>query len=219
MKITVIFFAVFLTLTTFAWRVAAGGPLKEGPQPNDRQATRPSLRSLEFAVLANARMHKEIIRKAQAGPDAVLRRDGRVIAAWREVAWDENKEGGVRKQIPVFADHSSQTVQREVDRNGQKVRELLVVYQLPERRVTGEYLTRAYRTIDQQGLSAVGFTFNNQGTALFGRLTSEYAPLTDGFHSRLAILIDDQIHFAPQVNEPISVAAVSSRAVHAPRNR
>ena len=35
MKITVIFFAVFLTLTTFAWRVAAGGPLKEGPQPND----------------------------------------------------------------------------------------------------------------------------------------------------------------------------------------
>ena len=64
MKITVIFFAVFLTLTTFAWRVAAGGPLKEGPQPNDRQATRPSLRSLEFAALANARMHKEIIRKA-----------------------------------------------------------------------------------------------------------------------------------------------------------
>jgi preprotein translocase subunit SecD len=148
-------------------------------------------------------MHKEIIRQAQTGPDAVLRRDGRVIAAWREVAWAENKEGGGRKQKPVFADQWSETVQREVDRNGQKVRELLVVYQPPERRVTGEYLTRVYRTIDGLGRPAAGFTFNNQGGALFHRLTSEYAPLTDGFHSRLAILIDDQIHFAPHVNEPI----------------
>jgi hypothetical protein len=203
MKITVIFFAVFLTLTTFAWRVAAGGPLKEGPQPNDRQATKPSLRSLEFAALANARMHKEIIRKALASRDAVLRQDGRVIAAWREVAWNENDKGGVRKQIPVFADDSSQTVQREVDRNGQKVRELLVVYPVANRRVTGKYLTQAYRTIDQLGLPILGFDFNDQGAALFGRLTREYAPLPDGFHSRLAILMNDQIYAAPQVNEPI----------------
>ena len=203
MKITVIFFAVFLTLTTFAWRVAAGGPLKEGPQPNDRQATKPSLRSLEFAALANARMHKEIIRKALASRDAVLRQDGRVIAAWREVAWNENDKGGVRKQIPVFADDSSQTVQREVDRNGQKVRELLVVYLPPERRVTGQYLARVYPAIDRQGGTAVGFEFNKQGAALFGRLTSEYAPLPDGFRNRLAILIDDQIHSAPAINEAI----------------
>jgi len=95
MKITVILFGVFLALTTFAWRVAEGGPVKEAPQPNGRRATKPDLRSLEIATLANARMHKAIIRQAFASPDAVLRQDGKVIAAWREVAWDENNQGGV----------------------------------------------------------------------------------------------------------------------------
>jgi preprotein translocase subunit SecD len=240
MKITVVFFTVFLTLTTFEWRVAEGGPLKEalrqgvdladgadlilqidtnkptedekkimpkvaapGRQLNGRQGSKPQLRSLEFAALANARMHKEIIRQALASPYAVLRRDRRVIAAWREVAWNENNKGGVRKQKPVFADDSSQTVQREVDRNGQKVRELLVVYPPPKRRVTGKYLSQAYRSIDPRGRPVVGFSFDNQGSVLFGRLTREYAPLPEGFHCRLAILINDQIYSAPQVNEPI----------------
>ncbi|HUE17722.1 MAG TPA: hypothetical protein VMR25_26440, partial [Planctomycetaceae bacterium] len=49
----------------------------------------------------------------------------------------------------------------------------------------------------------VGFSFDDQGSALFGRLTREYAPLPEGFHCRLAILINDQIYSAPQVNEPI----------------
>jgi SecD/SecF fusion protein len=206
MKITVLCFAVFLTLTTFAWRMAEGGPLKESPQPNGPQASKPPLahaRSLEFALLANQRLHKDIIKQAQASPDAILRKDGKVIAAWREVGWDENNKDGVREQKPVFADQFSETVQREVDRNGQKVRELLVVYLPPERRVTGQYLARVYPATDRQGGTAVGFEFNKQGADLFGRLTSEYAPLPDGFRNRLAILIDDQIHSAPAINEAI----------------
>jgi len=203
MKFTVIFFAVFLTLTTFAWRVADGGPLKESSQPSGRRATKPELRSLEFAALANARMHKEIIRQALARPDAVLRQDGEVIAAWREVAWDENKDGGARKQKPVFADDTSQTVQREVDRNGKKVRELLVVYPLAKHRVTGKYLTKAFPTLDPQSRTILGFSFDDQGAALFGRLTRECSPLPDGFHNRLAILMNNQIFAAPQLSEPI----------------
>jgi SecD/SecF fusion protein len=203
MKIAVIVFAVFLTLTTFQCRVAEGDPLKEAPQANGHRTIKPELRSLEFATLANARLHKEIIRQAFASRDAVLRQDGRVIAAWREVAWNENNKGGVRKQKSVFADDSSQTAQRELDRNGQKVRELLVVYPLPKLRVTGKYLTQAYRTFDAQGRTILGFSFDDQGGALFGRLTREYAPLPDGFRSRLAILINNQIYSAPQVNEPV----------------
>src|SRR5262249_44704233 len=91
----------------------------------------------------------------------------------------------------------------EVDRGGQKVRELLVVYPLPDRRVTGKYLTKAYRSVDPRGRPIVGFSFDDQGTALFGRLTREYVPLPDGFHCRLAILINDQIYSAPQLNEQI----------------
>jgi SecD/SecF fusion protein len=174
---------------------------REVVEQKKKQMTR--LGSLEFAILANERKHRDIIRQAQVSPDPVLRQEGHVIAAWREVGWDENKLNGVRKQKPVYADQGSETVQREVDRGGQKVRELLVIYELPERRVTGQYLTRAYQSQDKQGMPAVGFSFNQRGGALFYRLTSEYGPMSDGFHSRLAILLDDQIHSAPQVNEPI----------------
>lgn len=206
MKITPIFLAVLLALTAFEWKVAEGGSVKEEPRAADPGATKPPLahvRSLVFAILANERRHSEIIRQALASPDTVLRRDGRVIAAWREVARNENKEGGARKQKAVFADRSTQTVQREVDRNGQKVRELLVVYGTPEHRVTEKYLSEVYRSIGPGGRPVVGFSFNERGATLFGRLTREHAPQPDGFHSRLAILLDDQIYAAPQVNEPI----------------
>ena len=173
---------------------------REVVEQKKKQMTR--LGSLEFAILANERKHRDIIRQAQTSPDPVLRQEGHVIAAWREAGWEENTQGGVRKQKPVFADQGSETVQRE-ERNGQKVRELLVVYELPERRVTGQYLTRAYQSQDKRGMLAVGFQFNTRGGQLFYRLTSEYGPMSDGFHSRLAILLDDQIHSAPQVNEPI----------------
>jgi SecD/SecF fusion protein len=179
---------------------------REVVEQKKKQMTR--LGSLEFAILANERKHREIIRQAQISPDPVLRQEGHVIAAWREVGWDEAKQGGTRKQKPVFADQGSETVQREVDRGGQKVRELLVVYEVPEKRVTGQYLTRAFQSQDKQGLPAVGFSFNQRGGGLFYKLTSEYGPTTDGFHSRLAILLDDQIHSAPQVNEPIRESGI-----------
>jgi SecD/SecF fusion protein len=174
---------------------------REVVEQKKKQMTR--LGSLEFAILANERKNRDIIRQAQASPEPVLRQEGHVIAAWREVGWAEAKKGNVRKQKDVFADSGSETVQREVDRNGQKVRELLVVYEQPDHRVTGQYLTRAFQSQDKQGMPAVGFQFNQRGGALFYRLTTEYGPMSDGFHSRLAILLDDQIHSAPQVNEPI----------------
>ncbi len=107
------------------------------------------LGTLEFAILANMRKHREIIRQAQASPDPVLRREGQVVAAWREVGWEEKNE--IRTaETAVYADAGSETVQREVERGGQKVRELLVVYEPPKRRVTGQYLTRAYQTVDRK---------------------------------------------------------------------
>ena len=173
------------------------GADREIVEQKKKQMTR--LGTLEFAILANNRKHRDIIRQAQASPDPVLRRDGQVVAAWREVGWSEVNK--VRTQKPVFGD--SETLQREVERNGQKVRELLVVYEPPKRRVTGQYLTRAYQTVDRSGGICVGFSFNSTGAALFGRLTRENAPSADGFHSRLSILLDEQIQSAPGINEPI----------------
>jgi SecD/SecF fusion protein len=175
------------------------GADREIVEQKKKQMTR--LGTLEFAILANRRKHGQIIREAMASPDPILRQDERVIAAWREVGWVEGTEGGPRHQKDVHGD--SETAEREVERNGRKVRELLVVYERPERRVTGQYLTRAYSTVDRSGLPAVGFTFNQRGAALFGQLTSDNAPSADGFQSRLSILLDDQIHSAPAVREPI----------------
>jgi SecD/SecF fusion protein len=175
------------------------GADRETVEQEKKQMTR--LGTLEFAILANQRKHREIIRQALASPETVLRKNDEIVAAWREVGWEEEKKGEARKQKAVYAD--SETVSREVDRNGQKVRELLVIYEPQKRRVTGQYLTRAYQTVDKNGGTAVGFAFNTVGATLFGQLTRENAPLADGFHSRLAILLDDQIHSAPSVNEPI----------------
>ncbi len=173
------------------------GADREVVEQKKKQMTR--LGTLEFAILANMRKHRDIIRQAQASPDPVLRRDGQVVGAWREVGWSEVNK--VRTQKPVYAD--AETVQREVERNGQKVRELLVYYEPPARRVTGQYLTRAYQTFDKSGGVCVGFSFNSTGAAYFGRLTRENAPSADGFHSRLSILLDEQIQSAPGINEPI----------------
>src|SRR5580704_12521196 len=96
------------------------GADREVVEQKKKQMTR--LGTLEFAILANMRKHRDIIRQALASPDPVLRRDGQVVAAWREVGWSEVNK--VRTQKPVSAD--AETVQREVERNGQKVRELLV---------------------------------------------------------------------------------------------
>jgi SecD/SecF fusion protein len=173
------------------------GADREVVEQKKKQMTR--LGTLEFAILANMRKHRDIIRQAQASSDPVVRRDGQVIAAWREVGWEEKDR--IRTQKPVYGD--SETIQREVDRNGQKVREILVFYEPPKRRVTGQYLTRAYQTFDKSGGICVGFSFNSTGAALFGRLTRENAPTADQFHSRLAILLDEQIQSAPGINEPI----------------
>jgi SecD/SecF fusion protein len=76
------------------------GADREVVEQKKKQMTR--LGTLEFAILANMRKHREIIRQAQASPDPVLRREGEVIAAWREVGWEEKNK--TRTQKPVYAD-------------------------------------------------------------------------------------------------------------------
>ncbi len=129
--------------------------------------------------------------------------DGKVIAAWREVAWDENNQGGVRKQNPVFADDGSQTAQREVNRHGQKVRELLVVYPLPKRRVTGKYLTQAYRSIDPQGRPIVGFSFNDQGRRTLRPVDARIRSAAGRLSQPAGDLDQRSRSISAQVNEPI----------------
>src|SRR5207253_10977438 len=58
--------------------------------------------------------------------------------------------------------------------------------------VTGEYLTRSTKGIDETGGPAVHFSFNQHGASLFERLTGQNLPnpATGNVHRRLGIILD-----------------------------
>ena len=159
------------------------------------------LGSLEFAILANRVDHADIIANAMklSGKNTEVRDRSRVVAGWRQV--------GVRDGIPrdVSDYPESQVVSRPV--TGSDVpglREFLVIFEPLEKRVTGRFLVRTSPDKDQSGEPVVSFTFNGEGGRRFFNLTSKNAPSGEGFHRRLAILLDERIQSAPRVNEPIS---------------
>ncbi|HWA61365.1 MAG TPA: protein translocase subunit SecD [Caulobacteraceae bacterium] len=63
--------------------------------------------------------------------------------------------------------------------------------------VTGEMLTKAFGTQDDNGLPAVGFSFNGQGAARFATATAQ------NVGKPFAIVLDKKIISAPRINGPI----------------
>ncbi len=159
------------------------------------------LGSLEFAILANERDHAVIIQQAKQLPEKndEVRKDGRVIASWRQVSPKEEDKMGAHGEVAVREVKRRDEKQREVT-----VRQFLVAHDPPERAVTGKYLTRAGASLDPSEGMAVSFSLNTKGGILFGDLTGKYQPnASDGFRRRLAILLDGQIHSAPEIRDRI----------------
>ena len=63
--------------------------------------------------------------------------------------------------------------------------------------VSGEQLTDAKQTFDQDGQPVVSITFNSAGARRFGRVTQE------NVNKPFAIILDNQVLSAPNINEPI----------------
>ena len=163
-----------------------------------RQMTR--LGSLEFALLANSRDHDPVIRDMQDPENSdqdLLREDGTLLAGWRPVGVNAN---GTPKEIG----EGGEVISKMVNVNGQDVEHYLVIFGRTNERVTGQYLSRAYETTDENGRLAVGFLFNQQGGYRFQNLTSANKPSTDNFERRLSILLDNKIHSAPSIKTTIS---------------
>ncbi|MGC4108807.1 MAG: protein translocase subunit SecD [Thermomicrobiales bacterium] len=73
--------------------------------------------------------------------------------------------------------------------------------------VTGEYLKRVDKQMDQEGRPALGFNFNDTGATLFRNLTTEFKP--DGeHHYRLGIILDGRLRSAPSLNAVISASGI-----------
>lgn len=159
------------------------------------------LGSLEFALLANEKDHPRQIAAARKLPPTEDRlvEGGRVVASWRNVAPGQD----VRQNL------DDRTAVREVERTNaegktEKVLQFLVIHDPPERAVTGKYLTRAQPSMDEQGQLAVSFQFSPRGGQLFSQLTAKYRPdATEGFRRRLAVLLNGEIHTAPEIRERI----------------
>jgi SecD/SecF fusion protein len=162
------------------------------------------LGKLEFSVLANDVEHQDLIQRADAlGNDKnEIFRDGMLIGKWRRAAVDA--ETGIPKIQPGDRVHT-----RTVTRNDKQVLEYLVVVDPdPKRRITGDLLKSVRDTITDKGL-AVGFTFNERGGYLMQQLTSKYQPRTGaGYKTRLAVLLNEEIHSAPTINAVIGSSGV-----------
>jgi len=161
------------------------------------------LGSLEFAMLANRRDHRNLINEAQTVERDVRKTfidaDGEtkeyIAASWREVAVGPD---GKPKSVSEYGE----VMTRPGTRN-KEVTEFLVVFDVPKKRITGQYLSRASAGRDENARPAVDFSFNTRGATLFSTLTGNHLPMEDDFRRRLAILLDDKIHSAPSIESRI----------------
>lgn len=164
------------------------------------------LGSLEFAILANERRHQSIIVQANQLPEKQdeLRKEGQIIASWRQVDPKEETRMSEDGQVAVRRVKRRDSEGKEVD-----VRQFLVVHEKPEESVTGRDLLRVGSTLTPEGEQAVSFTLNTRGGIRFAKLTTKYQPEpSDGFQHRLAILLDGMIHSAPSIKERIPSGSV-----------
>ena len=143
---------------------------------------------------------RAIARRSPHCGDGNLLLAGEVLA--REAFWIRGHLGEIARGDHFAPLHArSGAEDHEVVRGAHRV---LVVLDRPERKVTGQYLSSASQMTDPSGGPAVSFKFNARGGRLFGKLTSDNQPSQDGFHRRLAILLDDKIQSAPSINQVIT---------------
>mgnify|MGYP002623269737 FL=1 len=165
------------------------------------------LGSLEFGLLANNIEHPALIASAQALPDDVneLTQDGAVVAMWRRVGINPKTE----QPKPVGREYGVVTRTVTGDDGEPYEQFLVVVDPNPQRRITGQLLKRAYPEVGSSGAPVVGFEFNTRGGYLFQRLTARHLPReASGHFSRLAILLNGEIHSAPRINDMIGAVGV-----------
>ena len=154
------------------------------------------LGKLEFGIIANEHDHRSLIAAARRLPNTQEKyvEGDQVVAVWRDIA-----EKG---------DTPSTSAIRPVTRKGAKgediaVMQVLVMQEAEDDQVTGDFLQRASTGLSENGSACVNFTFNGDGGARFFRLTDRNKPAADGFKRQLAILLNDKVHSAPNLNSAI----------------
>jgi SecD/SecF fusion protein len=160
------------------------------------------LGTLEFSIVANDTDHKEIMRIGRETPGTDVYVGGRIVAKWREIAPKIDANG---KAVPSNSLEGIPDIAlRQMAGKPPGFKEVLILYESdPERQITGKLLRRANPTYDSNGAPAVGFHFSQKGGYQFHLLTSDNKPRKDGTYRHLAVLLNNQVHTAPRINQPI----------------
>jgi hypothetical protein len=157
----------------------------------ERQLTRPG--TLEFRILADNRLDKTLIDRAQKEPSAaeILDPSGKRLARW----------------IPVKAGSEHEFSRPEIARRtkkvgDRKVAEILVV--ADPYNVSGNCLSEVKLQFDPFGTPGVNFTFTDAGGKLFGKLTGDHLPNdSTGVSYSMGIIIDGELFSAPTIRSKI----------------
>lgn len=162
----------------------------------EKKAAMTRLGSLDFGIVANQEDHRREIAAARRLPDDQdsYLEDKQVVAVWREVA-----EKG---DVPSTA--ATRLVTRKNRKGEDKtVTQVLIIQEPEEDRVTGDFLRRASIGMSENATACVNFSFDSEGAMRFFRLTDRNKPTTDGRKRQLAIILDGQVHSAPNLNSAI----------------
>jgi SecD/SecF fusion protein len=124
----------------------------------------------------------------------------------REHHWVVVRPGMGDYRNHIFFSRKVENPDRLPERDRGKKYEYFMLTRDPERdengrpkAVTGDYLIRAFPEPDpREGGIVVGFTFNSEGARLLGDLTSQNKS------REMAIVLDDLIQSAPNIQEPIT---------------
>ncbi|MCR9292799.1 MAG: protein translocase subunit SecD, partial [bacterium] len=188
---------------------------------------------LEFRIVANTRDHQDVIDYARAQAEAgstqatVLNQAGDVVGRWYTVAREEKKvEGIFPLKTPVLGDVLRNTftgelitdpqlsderysLEKWMDRNGVREVDVLMAYEfsgVPYALVNGDDLASAATAFGKTGYE-VEFRLDTLGANKMLQLTAANQP-TGTFKRRMAIIMDERVLSAPQLNSPISSQGV-----------
>ncbi len=159
----------------------------------------------------------------------VRNREGKVVGSWFPVGRNEDEVSGVYPlRTPVYGDivRNAQTGALIIDPprvqpplgegrlaleqwlKNEGITDIDVLMALERDSesfvdVSGDDLSNATFTYDKMGRPAVDFNLHAQGAIKMMNLTGMNQP-TGGFHRRMAIILDDRVLSAPQLNSTIS---------------
>jgi preprotein translocase subunit SecD len=155
-----------------------------------------SMGTIEFRILATRQRDQRWIdaaNKLRERQSDVFDADGNLKAWWVPVAEDAQTEF---RGDPGIAT-------REGMYQGKKRLEVLVMKDADN--VTGKYLIRAGKDMDEKGNLAVHFCLTSEGGHLFAHLTGRHLPDEVGnFKYRLGIILDGAMRSAPNIQSQIS---------------